>query len=53
MLSGSVEFRCEGDLVAGPGDFVLLPEPGPIDPAPLAHAAQHHAIELLGPPPGR
>jgi quercetin dioxygenase-like cupin family protein len=28
-----------------------LPEPGPIDPALLGHAAAQHAIELLGPPP--
>lgn len=95
VLSGSAEFRCDGEsLTAGPGDFVLLPaglahtflvaadeplrtlqittpagfeqfaaevgepakdrrlpEPGPIDPAALGHAAARHAIELLGPPP--
>lgn len=28
-----------------------LPEPGPIDPIALGHAAAQHAIELLGPPP--
>ncbi len=28
-----------------------LPDPGPLDPAALAHAAQQHSIELLGPPP--
>jgi mannose-6-phosphate isomerase-like protein (cupin superfamily) len=28
-----------------------LPEPGPIDPAALAHAAQLHGVEILGPPP--
>lgn len=28
-----------------------LPDPGPIDPAALGHAAARHAIELLGPPP--
>lgn len=28
-----------------------LPEPGPIDPVALGHAARDHAIELLGPPP--
>jgi mannose-6-phosphate isomerase-like protein (cupin superfamily) len=28
-----------------------LPEPGPIDPVALGHAAARHAIELLGPPP--
>ncbi|MDG6105559.1 quercetin 2,3-dioxygenase [Dactylosporangium aurantiacum] len=29
-----------------------LPEPGPVDPVALGHAANLHAIELLGPPPG-
>jgi mannose-6-phosphate isomerase-like protein (cupin superfamily) len=28
-----------------------LPDPGPIDPAVLGHAAARHGIELLGPPP--
>lgn len=28
-----------------------LPDPGPIDPAALGHAAAQHSIELLGPPP--
>ncbi|WP_223164194.1 cupin domain-containing protein [Nocardioides mesophilus] len=28
-----------------------LPEPGPVDPAALGHAAALHAIELLGRPP--
>jgi len=28
-----------------------LPEPGPVDPAALAHAAQLHGVEILGPPP--
>jgi quercetin dioxygenase-like cupin family protein len=29
-----------------------LPDPGPIDPVALAHAAQLHGVEILGPPPG-
>ena len=97
VLSGTAEFRCDGDTFsAGPGDFVLLParlphtfivgtdeplrslqittpsgfeqfaaevgepararrlpDPGPIDPAALGHAAARHSIELLGPPPLR
>lgn len=97
VLSGTAEFRCDGELLqAGPGDFVLLPvglphtfvvgaaeplrvlqittpsgfedfaaaageparqrrlpDPAPIDPAALGHAAARHAIELLGPPPQR
>jgi len=28
-----------------------LPDPGPVDPAALAHAAQLHGVEILGPPP--
>ena len=30
-----------------------LPDPGPIDPVALGHAAGRHAVELLGPPPHR
>jgi mannose-6-phosphate isomerase-like protein (cupin superfamily) len=29
-----------------------LPDPGPFDPAAMAHAARLHGIEILGPPPG-
>jgi mannose-6-phosphate isomerase-like protein (cupin superfamily) len=28
-----------------------LPDPGPVDPAALAHAGHLHGIEMLGPPP--
>ncbi|WP_431966877.1 quercetin 2,3-dioxygenase [Actinacidiphila sp. bgisy160] len=28
-----------------------LPDPGPLDPAALGHAASRHHIEILGPPP--
>ncbi len=28
-----------------------LPDPGPVDPAALGHAAALHGIEILGPPP--
>ena len=28
-----------------------LPDPGPVDPAALGHAAARHAIEILGPAP--
>jgi quercetin dioxygenase-like cupin family protein len=28
-----------------------LPDPGPLDPAALGHAAALHRIEILGPPP--
>jgi uncharacterized cupin superfamily protein len=30
-----------------------LPEPAPVDPAALGHAAALHAVEILGPPPVR
>lgn len=29
-----------------------LPDPGPVDPAALAHAGALHGVEILGPPPG-
>ncbi|WP_409331296.1 cupin domain-containing protein [Trujillonella humicola] len=38
--------------VGGPAGARRLPEPGPVDPAALAHAAQLHGVEILGPPPG-
>jgi mannose-6-phosphate isomerase-like protein (cupin superfamily) len=37
--------------VGTPASQRRLPDPGPIDSAALGHAAQQHAIELLGPPP--
>ena len=37
--------------VGTPATSRQLPEPGPVDPAALGHAAARHAIELLGPPP--
>ena len=37
--------------VGGPALERRLPDPGPIDPAALGHAAALHAIEILGPPP--
>jgi mannose-6-phosphate isomerase-like protein (cupin superfamily) len=37
--------------VGEPAQARRLPDPGPIDPAALGHAAAQHAIELLGPPP--
>lgn len=38
--------------VGEPAQARRLPDPGPVDPAALGHAATLHAIELLGPPPG-
>jgi len=37
--------------VGEPARARRLPDPGPIDPAVLGHAATLHGIELLGPPP--
>jgi quercetin dioxygenase-like cupin family protein len=37
--------------VGGPAGARRLPEPGPVDPGALAHAAQLHGVEILGPPP--
>lgn len=39
--------------VGEPAQARRLPDPGPVDPAALGHAATLHAIELLGPPPGQ
>lgn len=42
------------DFAAAVGSPALerrLPEPGPVDPAALGHAAALHRIEILGPPP--
>jgi len=30
-----------------------IPDPAPVDPAAMGHAAQQHSIEILGPPPQR
>ncbi|GAA4719306.1 cupin domain-containing protein [Phytohabitans rumicis] len=37
--------------VGRPAGERRLPDPAPIDPAALGHAAARHGIELLGPPP--
>lgn len=39
--------------VGSPATERRLPDPGPLDPAALGHAAARHAIEILGPPPNR
>jgi mannose-6-phosphate isomerase-like protein (cupin superfamily) len=46
--SGFEQFAAE---VGEPAQERRLPDPGPIDPAALGHAAARHAVELLGPPP--
>jgi len=46
--SGFEQFAAEA---GEPARARQLPEPGPVDPAVIGHAAARHAIELLGPPP--
>lgn len=46
--SGFEHFAAE---VGEPATERRLPDPGPVDPAALGHAAARHAIEILGPPP--
>ena len=46
--SGFEDFATE---VGTPATEQRLPDPGPIDPAALGHAAARHHIEILGPPP--
>ncbi|NUR25828.1 MAG: cupin domain-containing protein [Catenulispora sp.] len=46
--SGFEHFAAE---VGQPAPQRRLPDPGPVDPAALGHAAARHAIEILGPPP--
>ncbi len=44
------------DFAAAAGDPASerrIPDPGPIDPVALGHAATQHSIEILGPPPQR
>jgi mannose-6-phosphate isomerase-like protein (cupin superfamily) len=46
--SGFEHFAAE---VGRPATERRLPDPSPVDPAELGHAAARHAIEILGPPP--
>ena len=46
--AGFEDFAAE---VGQPAAQLRLPDPGPIDPVALGHAASRHAVELLGPPP--
>lgn len=44
------------EFAAAAGQAALehrLPDPQPIDPAALGHAAAQHGVEILGPPPTR
>jgi mannose-6-phosphate isomerase-like protein (cupin superfamily) len=44
-------FEAFAAAVGTPAAGRRLPEPGPIDPAALAHAADLHGVDILGPPP--
>ncbi|MET8468947.1 quercetin 2,3-dioxygenase [Streptomyces sp. NPDC006422] len=46
--SGFEDFAAEAGT---PARERRLPDPGPVDPAVLGHAAARHHIEILGPPP--
>jgi quercetin dioxygenase-like cupin family protein len=46
--AGFEEFAAE---VGEPAGQLRLPDPGPVDPMALGHAAARHAVEILGPPP--
>jgi len=46
--SGFEQFAAEAGEPAGSR---RLPDPAPVDPVALGHAAARYAIELLGPPP--
>jgi mannose-6-phosphate isomerase-like protein (cupin superfamily) len=45
-------FEAFAAAVGEPATERRLPEPRVVDPAALAHAAQSHGVEILGPPPG-
>jgi mannose-6-phosphate isomerase-like protein (cupin superfamily) len=44
------------EFAAAAGEPALerrLPDPAPIDPGAMGHAAEQHGIEILGPPPSK
>lgn len=47
--AGFEDFAAEA---GAPAQARRLPDPGPVDPVALGHAAARHGIEILGPPPG-
>ena len=44
-------FEAFAAAVGEPAAERRLPDPGPVDPAALAHAGALHGVEILGPPP--
>ncbi len=52
QLTTPAGFEDFAGLVGEPATERRLPDPGPVDPAALGHAAALHHLEILGPPPG-
>jgi len=51
QLTTPAGFEDFAAAVGEPARERRLPDPGPLDPAALGHAAALHGIEILGPPP--
>ncbi len=51
QLTTPAGFEDFAALAGAPALERRLPDPGPLDPAALGHAAAMHHIEILGPPP--
>lgn len=51
QLTTPAGFEDFAAAVGEPARERRLPDPGPIDPAALGHAASQYGIEILGPPP--
>lgn len=51
QLTTPAGFEDFAAAVGVPAAWRELPEPGPVDPAALGHAAALHHLEILGPPP--
>lgn len=51
QLTTPAGFEDFAAAAGAPASERRLPDPGPIDPVALGHAAALHHIELLGPPP--
>ena len=52
QLTTPAGFEDFAAAVGQPAGQRRLPDPAPVDPAALGHAAALHRIEILGPPPG-
>lgn len=52
QITSPAGFEHFAAAVGQPAAHRGLPEPEPVDPAALGHAATRFGIEILGPPPG-